>query len=126
MPVSSEHTTEGVEHIQRAARELIGAARSFLDAAEDVVEDRELLGEAADVLRGLVRDFGSGAREQDRTHAEPNDGAQEHDEGGGDVGEGAPAAGVRSDEPESDEDTGRTPGLGGASRSTRVRRIDVE
>ena len=34
---------EGVEHLQRAAREMVAAARSFLDAIEKVVEDRDAL-----------------------------------------------------------------------------------
>ena len=34
-----EHFREGVEHLQAAALELIQAARSFLDVAEDVVKD---------------------------------------------------------------------------------------
>lgn len=37
--MSDEHVKEGLEHIQNAAIELIGALRSFLDAAEDLVRD---------------------------------------------------------------------------------------
>lgn len=33
--------SDGVAHLQAAAREMIAAARAFLDAAEEVVEDPE-------------------------------------------------------------------------------------
>lgn len=49
-------TADGVEHLQRAARELLAAARSFLDVAEDMVEDPDRFTHAAtqvvDLLRG--------------------------------------------------------------------------
>ena len=45
---------EGVEHLQTAARELLKAARSFLDVVEDVVEDPERVGGAAAGLADLV------------------------------------------------------------------------
>jgi hypothetical protein len=32
-------TSEGIGHLQAAAREMVAAARSFLDALEDVVDD---------------------------------------------------------------------------------------
>jgi hypothetical protein len=34
-----ERAREGVEHLQAAARELIGAARALLDVAEELVDD---------------------------------------------------------------------------------------
>ncbi len=49
-PVGS--AVEGVAHLQRAAGELIAAARSFLDAAEVLVDDPAVIGEA---LRSAVR-----------------------------------------------------------------------
>ena len=49
---------QGVEHLQAAARELLLAARSFLNVVEEVVEDRDRLAGAAagvtDLLRGAV------------------------------------------------------------------------
>jgi len=36
---ADEHLREGVEHLQAAALELIAAARSFLDLAEDAVKE---------------------------------------------------------------------------------------
>ncbi|MHB1139948.1 MAG: hypothetical protein ACYC2O_13415 [Microthrixaceae bacterium] len=47
-------TAQGVEHLQSAARELLRAARSFLDVVEDVVEDPEKLTGAAAGLTDLV------------------------------------------------------------------------
>lgn len=38
-PLDDPRTQEGVEHLQAAARELIAAARSFLDVAEEAVSD---------------------------------------------------------------------------------------
>jgi len=35
----SEHASEGFEHLQAAAIELIAAARAFLDVAEDLVRE---------------------------------------------------------------------------------------
>jgi hypothetical protein len=49
-------TTDAVEHLQTAARELIAAARLFLDAAEEVVEDPSRVREAADAAGGLLGD----------------------------------------------------------------------
>ena len=37
--MSDEHVKEGLEHLQRAAIEVINAVRSFLDAAEELVRD---------------------------------------------------------------------------------------
>lgn len=47
---------ESAEHLQTAARELIRAARSFLDLVEDVVEDPDRLAGAASSVAGMVRD----------------------------------------------------------------------
>jgi hypothetical protein len=50
-------TAQGVEHLQSAARELLKAARSFLDVVEEVVEDPERLTGAAAGLSDLVAGF---------------------------------------------------------------------
>jgi len=56
--VEDERAGEGVEHLQVAARELIAAARSFLDVAEDLVRDPKVaegllagIGDLADAAR---------------------------------------------------------------------------
>ncbi len=52
--------SEGIDHLQRAARELVAAARSFLDVVEHVVEDDERLAGAASSIADLVgRGLGS-------------------------------------------------------------------
>jgi hypothetical protein len=61
-PTSGHHVemddrrgAEGIEHLQAAAREMLAAARSFLDVVEDVVEDPERLSAAANSVVELVR-----------------------------------------------------------------------
>lgn len=54
--MTDERAAEGVEHLQAAARELLAAARSFLDVVEDVVEDRARFADAATVVGEAVRD----------------------------------------------------------------------
>jgi hypothetical protein len=44
----------GIEHLQRAAREVIAASRALLDAAEDLVEQPEGISR----LAGVVADLG--------------------------------------------------------------------
>jgi hypothetical protein len=48
---AAEHATEAVEHLQRAAVEMIKATRAFLDLAEDVLGDPAPL---LDLLGGLA------------------------------------------------------------------------
>lgn len=45
----------GVDHLQAAARELIAAARSFLDAAEELVEDPAAVQHLVQTLGGLAQ-----------------------------------------------------------------------
>jgi len=45
-----ERVGDGVEHLQAAAREMIAAARTFLDVAEDVVGDHVVVSSLAEVL----------------------------------------------------------------------------
>ena len=40
---SGMETSDGVAHLQAAAREMVAAARSFLDVVEDVVNDEDRL-----------------------------------------------------------------------------------
>jgi hypothetical protein len=54
----ADRTGDAVAHLQAAAREMIAAARAFLDVAEEVVEDPEageaLLASLGDVARRVV------------------------------------------------------------------------
>lgn len=78
--MNEERAREGVEHLQNAARELIEAARAFLDVAEEAVEDpaalKPLVGtlvELADLAAGRMRasgaETGSGADDPARPAA---------------------------------------------------------
>jgi hypothetical protein len=52
MPDDRDGLAEGVEHLQMAAKEMIRATRSLLDAAEGLVEDPA-------ALQGLLGTLGS-------------------------------------------------------------------
>lgn len=58
-----DRAREGLEHLQAAARELIAAARAGLDAAEDLIDDPEVVkamvgaaGRVGEVLRTVSAD----------------------------------------------------------------------
>lgn len=53
--MDESRASDGVEHLQAAARELLLAARSFLDVVEEVVEDRDRFGGAATGVVDLLR-----------------------------------------------------------------------
>jgi hypothetical protein len=65
----AEHSP-AVEHLQTAARELVAAARSFLDVVEEVVEDPDRLSGAATSVVDLLRD-GLGAVARPSSPLEP-------------------------------------------------------
>jgi hypothetical protein len=122
---------EGVEHLQGAARELLKAARSFLDVIEEVVEDPERLTGAAAGLADVVRS-GLGRREAPWQQAawEPTDHSKDDvdvdlsdADGTGDPGDevAVDAAVAEPAEPTPP----RTPGPT-RSGSSRVRRIAVD
>ena len=48
---------DSTAQLQRAAREVLGAARSFLDAVEELVEDRDKLHGAVESVTGVVGDL---------------------------------------------------------------------
>lgn len=98
----SRKASEGTEHLQAAARELIAAARAFLDAAEDAIEDSGVVEEVGAVLRDLGR----------RTTAATS--PHERDDPPGDAGDGG-----SDDAADGRSASDRRP-------RPRVRRIDVE
>jgi hypothetical protein len=49
-PTESEAVAKGVEHLQAAALEMISAARSFLDAIEELVSDPDKIGEVVSAV----------------------------------------------------------------------------
>ncbi|MEZ5268114.1 MAG: hypothetical protein R2714_04185 [Microthrixaceae bacterium] len=92
----------GTEHLQTAGRELIAAARAFLDVAEEAIEDSEVVEEAGAMIRDVVARMGGSTDSGDR-----DDGSRSSDrDGSGPVG-------------------GRE-GDNAGERASRVRRIDVE
>lgn len=139
---------EGLEHLQRAARELVAAARSLLDVVEEVIDDDdrfeaaagsvvELLGQGARHLAGVAepiwvaaasrRDtepaWASGASGTGSTDPDPRD----PDGPDLDAPELDPTAPDASDSDPSDSERGTPVADLRARRSPgRVRRITVE
>lgn len=62
-PGTGDRAQDGVDHLQAAAREMIGAARAFLDVLEELVGDEERVAQAAEAVGLLARAAtrGSGA-----------------------------------------------------------------
>lgn len=58
---------DGLDHLQRAAREMIAASRSLLDVAEDLVDDPRSLGR----LAGLFETVGDLAGRVTRARSGP-------------------------------------------------------
>ena len=71
MTDSHEAADEVVRHLQAAAKELIAAARSALDLAEEVVDDPSSLLEAVAILADLGRSVISTTHPADETGGEP-------------------------------------------------------
>ena len=67
--MEDDRTSEAVDHLQAAARELLYAARSFLAVVEEVVEDRDRLAGAASSLVDLLRDGVNGVAASARSSA---------------------------------------------------------
>ena len=125
----------GVEHLQSAARELVAAARSFLDVVEQVVEDdRRVAGAASSFAEILGRGLGAastidlGSLIGSRADREPtwlrND--PDHPDSPGDVfghdDGGAGGTGAAPNGP----GTGSRRSSGSGDEPRRVRRIAVD
>lgn len=126
--MTDERAAEGVEHLQAAARELLAAARSFLDVVEDVVEDRARFAEAATVVGEVVRDgLGlAGRRTRSWPEPEPTEHRADPDPDFGDFDAAdEPSDLVAEDAPPEAEPE---PSTGGSDPpgSSRVRRIPVD
>jgi hypothetical protein len=61
----------GIEHLQRAAREMIAASRALLDVAEELVEDPKAASGILDLFGSVAARAGQGAK---RPPAGPSDG----------------------------------------------------
>ena len=76
--MTEEHMREGLEHLQAAAVEIIGALRAFLDAAEAVVRDPSELVQAVNELAETAR---AAAAQMARPPSSPTGGAGPPDPG---------------------------------------------
>ena len=56
---AEDSAADGVEHLQVAAREMLAAARSFLDAVEVVVGDRDKMSSVVSVVTDLFETAGA-------------------------------------------------------------------
>lgn len=73
-----ERVSQGIDHLQNAAKELIAAARSFLDVLEDVVDDQNALRDAASVVGSVVESAVRAARHPDDPFGGGGRGGVEH------------------------------------------------
>ena len=62
---------DGVEHLQSAAREMIAAARTFLDVVEEVVGDNVAVASVADALGSFGQVVSRGGQPGRRTPTAP-------------------------------------------------------
>ncbi len=69
---SEPRVQAGLDHLQRAAREVIAASRALLDVAEDMIDDPkaangllDLLGTVGDLASRMTRPAGPAAHEDD-------------------------------------------------------------
>lgn len=75
--------SDPVVHLQRAAREMIAAARGMLDAAEQLVDDPKTAGDAVAFVTSFIRQAAD-ASSPTPTPTEPENGNDEPADGGGD------------------------------------------
>jgi len=65
---------QGVEHVQAAAKEMIKATRSFLDAAEGLVDDPAAIQGLMGTLNGLLQAATGRLRADSGTDEDPGEG----------------------------------------------------
>ncbi|HTO01829.1 MAG TPA: hypothetical protein VL068_14265 [Microthrixaceae bacterium] len=106
--MEDRRAVEGLEHLQAAANELVAAARSFLDVAEEAIADPDRFGGlaagAVDILKGLT---GKGEQPWERHAWHDPDGQAANDPTDDTAGVAVDVAGVAVDvtaEPAVDSD----------------------
>ena len=62
-PGVDPRVSAGVEHLQSAAREMIGAARAFLDVIEELVEDEDKVADVFSAVGEATRAAARAARQ---------------------------------------------------------------
>jgi hypothetical protein len=72
---------EGIEHLQAAANEMIAAARSFLDAVEGVVHDRDAVAAVVDTLSSVAQAASQAAARVNPVRNHPTPGPGDDDDG---------------------------------------------
>jgi hypothetical protein len=60
--LNDDRMAQGVDHLQTAAREMIEAARAFLDVVEDFVGDQDRMASVADAISAVARGAKSAVR----------------------------------------------------------------
>lgn len=80
--MNDDRTSQGLDHLQTAALEMINAARAFLDVAEGVVADQDKVGEIVDLF-GSVADAASRAARGAPMRTRPDPSGIEHDDRSG-------------------------------------------
>ncbi len=60
--MNDERAAQGLDHLQAAALEMIGAARAFLDVAEDLVADKEKVADVVAAFGSVADAAGRAAR----------------------------------------------------------------
>ena len=72
-PEPDERIAAGLDHLQRAAREVIAASRALLDVAEELVEDPHAAAGVVDLL-GSLAERGKSAVPRSPGHPDADDG----------------------------------------------------
>jgi hypothetical protein len=72
---------DGIEHLQAAAKEVIRAGRSLLDAAEGLIEDPAALQGIVGTLGSLAQLAAQGLRDAAGAHGAGHDGDDPDDDG---------------------------------------------
>jgi len=70
----AEPSAEAIDHLQTAANEMIAAARSFLDAVEGVVHDRDAVTTVVDTLSSVAQAAAHAAGRANPGWRRPSDG----------------------------------------------------
>lgn len=65
---------EGMDHLQRAAREMVAAARSFLDAVDGVIADDDRFAGAASRVADILSTLGGALNPQEARRSADSDG----------------------------------------------------
>lgn len=120
VPMNDDPSAQALEHLQRAAREMIAAARLFLDAAEELVDDPAIVKDVAGMAGGVVGEVVTELRRAGRARSgtgRPFEADLDERDAEQDAARDAARANGNS--------TSRAKRSGGRGPS-RVRRIDVE